>query len=463
MRYILKSFFLIFNLLLQVNTQPGKTIEKGKISEIKIGVMIPININENFKEQVDIGTDIIDAIKFAVDEYNQSSNIKVRLDIRDSKLDSTINAKIANDFAVDKHVISIFGPIFSDEFLAAAKVCNEKNIPIISPTATGNNLAGIGEYVFQANPDFITRAKAMAIYVIKKLKYKNFACFAPNTSYGRVMVENFSKTINRLGGNILAVEHYDNNILQTQKSMFALCNKIFEKGSELYISFTDANANENLQKIIKYGIPKKKLDTMMFKGTEVSIYELFGRDGQNITKKLNLKTILKTKYEVDLPVNSVDAIYIPITSKNDIKLISAALTSYKINAKILGTGDFNHPFELEATKDKMNGLIFDYDSYFDLKDYVYKNFYKNYVLKTKKQVTKNTLYGYDAISILLAGIRKGNLNRKDLKNFLSNIEKWPGLHSRITLRKNRINSDLNILEYRNSKIVKIDEINIHDE
>jgi ABC-type branched-subunit amino acid transport system substrate-binding protein len=448
--------FLLFIFDHQIFAQSGK--DKTAKNELKIGVLVPLEVGEAYKEQESIGQDVLDAINYLNDEFNKTSPVKIRLIITNTRMDTNTVIKSINDLSADPAVIAILGPLFSDEFTSAGRIANEKKITIISPTSTGNGLASKSEYTFQANPDFITRAKVMGEYAVKRLKYKNLAVFSPNNSYGKVTAENFVKIATKNGANILGLEYYNNsNTFEVQKSMGSLCKKIFEKGMETYISLTDDTWKENSQKLIKHGISRKKLDSLEKSVKEESIYNLLGKNAPNIAKTLNLNTFNKTKYEVDLPVNSADAVYVPITSKGDIKLIYAALASYKINAILLGTGDYNHILELESTKEKMNGLIFDYDSYYDIKDNAYKNFYRNFVQKTKKQVSKYTLYGYDTYSILLAGIKRGHITRKDINSFISNIENFTTLHSKITLKKNHINSNLNILQFKNGKITKIDE------
>lgn len=439
----------------------NKTI--GNNAEYKIGIFtIPNNITGK-KGREDLETDFLEALKYGVNEFNNGSNIKISLQIISSKQDSLSLAGEINLLANDKSVIGIIGPIYSEQFSIAAPIASKKGIPIISPTATGNGLAASGEYVFQANPDFITRAKSMAIYSVKKMKTKNIAVFAPKNVYGKMMAESFSREVSKRGGNIVASEFYDSDAKRMQKAMMDLVSSIYAKGGELFLSLADETGKENIQKMIRYGVRASLIDSLKYRFKEVNIHSLLGKDARNKAEKMKLKTYAKKNYEVDQPVHSIDAIYIPINSKNDIKNISATLHSYNIEAVVLGTGDYNHVMELDANRKNMDGLVFDSDTYFDITNKNYINFSKKYFDKSGRKVTQYSLFGYDVLGSLLQAIKKGNVTRQTVKNYLSSSDPFQGLHSKISLKSNRINSYLNILEYKNKKISKIYEINVSNE
>lgn len=443
--------------------EEDNSITKTGSVEYRIGVFTIPNSGTGKKGHEDLESDFIEALKFGVNEFNSNSNIKISLKIINSKQDSTSLISEIESLNQDKGLLAIVGPVYSEQFSIAASFASKKGIPIISPTATGNGIASLGEYVFQANPDFVNRARSMAIYAVKKMRLKNIAVFAPKNVYGKMMSESFSREISKRGGNIITTEFYDSDAKKMQKSMLNLVNSIYSKGGELFLTLSGADGNENIQKMIKAGISKRLIDSLKLNYHDVNICSIFGRDAKSKTEKLKMKTNVKTTYEVDQPVYSVDAIYIPINSKNDIKNISAALLSYKIYAKVLGTGDYNHLLELEANRKNMDGLVFDSDAFFDVSIKGSLNFSKSFSEKTGRKVTQYSLFGYDVLGLVLQAIKKGNTSRQSIKTYLCNLDSFQGLHSKISLKSNRINSYLNILEYKNKKISKIDEINVSKE
>ncbi len=441
---------------IQKNNKKDKSTKVYKIAVYSVPLNKKLNkIHDNLEK------DYLEGIKFCIDEFNNNDSIKVSFFHITSSQDSLSLYNEIKKISNDESVIGIIGPIFSEQFIIAAKIANSFRIPIISPTATGNNIALIGEYVFQANPDFNTRAKAMAIYSTVNKNMKKFAVFAPNNSYGKITSEIFMKEVVKNGGKILGVKYYDSDPKSIQKSMLELVKQIYEKGEELFIPLIGEDGKNNFKKLINYGFKVSFLDSIKKRNSMINIYTLLGKNAKSIIEKIDLKIINKKNYEVDDPVYSIDAIYIPINSKNDIKNISASLISYKVNSKVIGTGDYNHPLDLSLNK-VMNELIFDSDIFLDLNDKNFIDISRKYFEKNKRRISQYSLFAYDVAGFLLDAIVNGCEKRDQIRDYLNSKDFYDGIHSKISFRNKRINSYLNILEFKNNKIRRIYELNITD-
>ena len=97
----------------------------------------------------DIEIDYLQALKYAVSVFNKSSDVNINLKIIPSRQDSISFANEIKVLSEDPKTLAIVGPIYSDQFRTASIISNKYKIPIISPTATGNGIASIGDYVFQ--------------------------------------------------------------------------------------------------------------------------------------------------------------------------------------------------------------------------------------------------------------------------------------------------------------------------
>jgi len=290
---------------------------------------------------------------------------------------------------------------------------------------------------------------------------KNFAVFAPNNSYGKITSEMFIREVVKNGGKILGVKYYDSDPKSIQKSMLDLVKQIYEKGEELFIPLTGEDGKTNFKKLINYGFKVSYLDSIKKRNAMINIFTLFGKNAKNIIEKIDLKMINKKNYEVDDPVYSIDAIYIPINSKNDIKNISASIISYKVNSKIIGTGDYNHLLDLTLNK-VMNELIFDSDIYLDLSNKRFIDISRKYYEKNKKRISQYSLFAYDVVGFLLEAIVNGNEKRNKIRDYLNSKDFYDGIHSKISFLYKRINSYLNILEFKNNSIKRIYELNVSD-
>jgi ABC-type branched-subunit amino acid transport system substrate-binding protein len=84
-------------------------------------------------------------------------------------------------------------------------------MPIISPTATDNDLTTISNDFFQANPPLAIRGKIMAQYVFFVENKKNMAILNAIDGYSPLLAATFEEEFVRLGGTIKIKETYKSN------------------------------------------------------------------------------------------------------------------------------------------------------------------------------------------------------------------------------------------------------------
>ena len=101
----------------------------------------------------------------------------------------------------------MIGPIFSSELTQVSELGELYKMPIISPTATGDDLAISHNYIFQLNPSYEVRGKLMADYLFKQQSKSNIVVIGEET-YGVNFTKPFEDEIKKLGGKILFSETY---------------------------------------------------------------------------------------------------------------------------------------------------------------------------------------------------------------------------------------------------------------
>jgi hypothetical protein len=62
--------------------------------------------------------------------------------------------------------------------------------------------------------------------------------------------------------------------------------------------------------------------------------------------------------------------------------------------------------------------------------------------------------------MILQVVSDGKSRRKDIAEALAKMEGFEGLHSQISLSKNRVNSCLNVLQYKGGQISQIGKIDL---
>ena len=433
-------------------------------TSVKLGVILPLmQKTDGASREKKLAYEILDGLKYAVDEYNLKNSkqgVTVVIDVRDSEKDPLVAAREIQPWLDDKEFIGIVGPIFSYEVSPVAGIANARKIPLITPTATDNGIAAVGDYVFQANPDYTTRGKAMAQYAVLKLGLKNLAVVAPSFQPSSVIADSFVQESIRLGARIISDKRYLKGATDLRYLFSEMRSEAAVFGEEESIDFKGAvSYPEIINRLTAFGVRKSTIDSLAEKQGKVIVQRLFGQNGKAIADSLGIPLQVEPFYldSLQYPVTSIQAVFSPISNSSEIGIITSQLTYFNIKATILGSGEWNDPTELDLNKRYADGVIFSSDRWVE-NSYDYSQFTSHFFQATQRQPTDNVLFGYDAMSLVLTQILNGGTTRERLTELLGKVSDFPGYHSKISLTENRVNSYLHILQYKKGKISKIDEV-----
>lgn len=409
---------------------------------VTLGAALPLLEDSDDENAQQLGKEILSGMSFALNEYNRSPKIKVRFVSKDTKRDGQTCADVITKLAEEDSADVILGPIFSFELDAVTGIALTDEIPIVSPTATGDQLAEKHDYIFQLNPSYAVRGRLMADYLVKELGMKNFAVIS-ESSYGINFSNHFTTEIKRLGGTVAVNASYSKNASNIIDIIKQIDSTI--RANDLFINVANLNVTQR-QKLESSGVRYSLLDSLNTYKTDVSIYYLFGRNARKITDTLNIKPFPLKPETTKFIQGYLDAIYIPISNPSEIGMIVPQLFSYGLSFFIAGTGDWNNEKILKENEVYLKNTIFESEYYLDesspkLQDLEAK------LKTTKYKLTKNFLFGYDAMDLILSVISKGNTKREQIYDELNKVKSYDAIKSKISLDYHRINSELNILTY----------------
>ncbi|MBI4854227.1 MAG: ABC transporter substrate-binding protein [Acidobacteria bacterium] len=197
----------IFSISCEKKSSQPETTQKSTSDKIKIGVYYPLT-----GDIATFGQFGKKGVEMAVAEVNAQGGLLGRQieaiyeDTRGQQQDSTI----AVQKLIDKDkVVAVLGESASTNSLAGGAVCQEKKIPMITPSSTNPTVTQIGDYIFRICflDDF--QGEVMARFAVNTLKAKRVAVLYDNGSdYSIGLDEFFSATLKKLGGEIVAKEAY---------------------------------------------------------------------------------------------------------------------------------------------------------------------------------------------------------------------------------------------------------------
>jgi ABC-type branched-subunit amino acid transport system substrate-binding protein len=438
-------------------------LEQMENRGMKIGVVLPLMLKAESPSTRELGLEFLEGIQLAINEYNQKVPLKISLEVRDTERDASIAARQVADLCTDEKVSAIIGPISSNEVFASAGIANERGVPLITPTATANGIAAIGPYIFQANPDYDTRGRDAAAFAFNTLGARNFAVLAPSDIVGKQLAESFIAEINSLGGEMIDVQWYEPGSVDLRTELTNMRRKALERLEVPVIDFNEKMRQSVLNKFVKWGVDQHVLDSLVERGLTAPVNLLFGSRGKQIADSLKIPMHIEhMRYDsLGLPVSTIDALFVPIASSEEIPIVSSQIKYFDIQAQILGTGDWNDPVALDQNRQYTDGVIFFADSYPDLANEIYQTFEAKFRLaNNNKTPGTNAVFGYDVAKTILQIVAQGKSRRKDIAAALANMEGFEGLHSQISLSKNRVNTCLSVLQYKGRQIYHIGKIDL---
>ncbi len=433
-------------------------------NSVKVGALIPLMKNAEPSAAKEIGTDVYDGIMFALEEYKNDprTRVSVSIDTRDTERDTTVASRAARQLVEDKDIIAILGPVFSNTTSAVADLVNRRSIPLITPTANSNGIAATGPYVFQANPDYETRGRAMARYVVEKMGFKVLAILAPQEARGKFMADGFAAEAMRMGARVVVTEWYSRGATDLKSQLANIRRVGMLEAAEPFLTFAGKLNQGDITKLIQLGVPVRTLDSLIGRSSIVSAVTLLGQNARQKIDSLEIQALYSDPRtdSLEYPVTAIQGIYIPISLPEEIPVVSSQVVYYNIQTQLLGSGEWNDIASLDASKRYCTGVLFDSDSYGTKASPKYVEFSKRFSDRFKKLPSKNTLYGYDAASLLFTLIRNGATTRETVRDALSGVRDYEGLHSRIGFSTKRVNTWLQILRYTSDEIQPVDEINV---
>ena len=230
-----------------------KTLKAEYRSQNLLGVLLPLTDSKT-GGQNPTAKEILAGIKFAAAEYNKNHENKIGLVIRDTENDSVVISGIAEELSMVPAIKAVIGPIFSDEVRATLADFHDSGIPVISPTATDNDLVDLSENFFQANPSFYMRAKVMAQYVYFVTGKRKISVLNSIQGYSPLLASIFVEEFQKLGGEIIKNRTYNSGSfdLNTPVSDIASDSLILEG---IYVPLSNKiDAAPLLSQMVQYDI-----------------------------------------------------------------------------------------------------------------------------------------------------------------------------------------------------------------
>lgn len=207
-------------------------LNNARIGEQKantIAVVVPIGSDPNG------ALEILRGVAQSQNEINQSGGIngvKLKVVVANDDDNQEIAKQIASALINNPEVLGVVGHYSSGATLAAGEVYDTGKLVTISPVSTTVKLSNFSPYVFRTVPNDAIAAKALANYMLSKLKPKKAAVFFNSQSeYSQSLKSQFIEEIVASGGEFDSELEFDlsDSGFSARKSV----EKAIEQGTEV--------------------------------------------------------------------------------------------------------------------------------------------------------------------------------------------------------------------------------------
>ena len=199
---LLSYAFIFFTLIILVSCNKQGDGPKQESNEIVIGEFGSLT-----GTTATFGISTRNGIDLAIEEVNQAGGVlgkKIRVIVEDDQGKPEEAQTVVTKLINKDRVVAVLGEVASSRSLAAAPVCQNNRIPMITPSSTNPKVTQIGDYIFRVCFIDPFQGFVMAKFASESLKIKNVAVLRDikndySVGLADVFVENFKK----MGGNIV--------------------------------------------------------------------------------------------------------------------------------------------------------------------------------------------------------------------------------------------------------------------
>jgi branched-chain amino acid transport system substrate-binding protein len=158
------------------------------------------------------GTSTHNGIMMAIDEINGAGGIngrKIKVITEDDQSKAEEAANAVTKLISENNVVAVLGEVASSSSIAAAPICQQNKVPMITPSSTNPEVTKKGDYIFRMCYTDDSQGHALADYVAKSVGVKRAAILTDvKSDYSRGLARYFEESFTKDGGQIVARASY---------------------------------------------------------------------------------------------------------------------------------------------------------------------------------------------------------------------------------------------------------------
>jgi len=164
-------------------------------------------------DNANLGINIRDAIRVAIDQENAGDGPKIRMKEFDTAGDPAVASTVKDQFLNDREVLGIVGPAFSGETRALLPSIQQAGLVMISASATNKDLPNVvpnASVFHRVIADDLLQANGIVEYLSRENpRPTSIMVVHDNTDYGKALADDVAKGATAKGLSVAATEVID--------------------------------------------------------------------------------------------------------------------------------------------------------------------------------------------------------------------------------------------------------------
>lgn len=347
-------------------------------TSLQVGVLAPLT-----GETGEVGKRVVDGAQLAFELYSGQSGQMIKPVICDTKGSMMENARKTKELIEVHKVPVILGPVLSQDAIVSASMVIGKNTTMLTPTATEEGIAQLGDNVYQMNVSIGTLARKIAAYAMNNLNMKEFAILAPSTEYGITMANSFKDELKKKNIEVVAEEYFEEGANDFSAQFGTLRNKLLQKYFE----------RQSIEKGSVYKGIVSRNDSIRYKDTSLTVNGLF------------------------IPAES-----------DDVVMLAPQVAFNRIKTQILGSNGWQSKKVLQDGSTYVQGALISATIEPDQNSKEWLDFKASFKSRFRYDADRICALGYDAANLIINAVRTtGGGNSSRLADALQKVQGYQGL------------------------------------
>ncbi len=180
-------------------------VDAGRDEEVRysVGVLCPLG-----GRYAPLGKEFLKGVSVAMKEVRERGMRGVEIIVGDTRGDPLVTRSVTERLIVEEGAVALVGCVLSSSTIAAAQVAEHRGTVLLSPVATEEGIAEIGEHIFQMESDVEVEIAALARLACGELRLRRIAYLAVDDLHSRRIGELFGREVSLAGGEVCSYAYY---------------------------------------------------------------------------------------------------------------------------------------------------------------------------------------------------------------------------------------------------------------